>query len=134
KFRRLHAEAAERIALAAHVAGTGALVQVSAIGADPKSEALYARTKADGEARVRKAFPSATILRPSIVFGPEDRFFNRFAALARISPALPLIGGGATKFQPVYVGDIAAAVEAVLSRDDTAGKTYDIAGPAVFTM
>jgi uncharacterized protein YbjT (DUF2867 family) len=83
---------------------------------------------------VRAAFPGAIILRPSLVFGPEDNFFNRFAALARVSPVLPLIGGGATKFQPVYVGDVAAAIAAVLARDDTAGKTYALAGPAIFTM
>src|SRR5437773_4123912 len=110
KFEALHAEAAGAIAKAAKQAGARALVHVSAIGADPESESKYARTKAEGEARVREAFPEATIIRPSIVFGPEDSFFNKFAWLARISPALPLIGGGRTKFQPVFVGDIAKAI------------------------
>ena len=83
---------------------------MSAIGADPRSPSAYARTKAAGEAAARDAFPTATILRPSVVFGPEDQFFNRFAAMATISPVLPLIGGGETLFQPVYVGDVAEAV------------------------
>jgi NADH dehydrogenase len=83
---------------------------------------------------VRAAFPGATILRPALIFGPEDVFFNRFAALARFSPALPLIGGGGTKFQPVYVGDVAAAVAAVLARDETEGNVYELAGPVVFSL
>jgi NADH dehydrogenase len=109
-------------------------VHFSALGTDLNSPSAYGRSKAQGEAAVRAAFPGATILRPSLVFGPEDTFFNRFAGLARFAPALPLIGGGATKFQPVYVGDVAAAVATALARDETEGKTYEIAGPAVFTL
>ena len=134
KFQRLHNEAAERIAEALRTEGAGTMVHVSAIGADPNSAALYARTKAEGEARVRKAFPSATILRPSVVFGPEDQFFNRFAGLARISPALPLIGGGHTRFQPVYVCDVAAAIERAVNDPVIAGRTYELGGPRIYTF
>jgi NADH dehydrogenase len=109
-------------------------VHLSAIGADPTSAAAYARSKAAGEAAVREAFPEATILRPSIVFGPEDDFFNRFAAMAMISPILPLIGGGRTRFQPVYVGDVADAVVAALLRPDAAGQTYELGGPNIFSF
>lgn len=122
------------IARACAAAGVTRLVHVSAIGADATSEAAYARTKAEGEAGVRAAFPAATILRPSIVFGPEDGFFNRFAAMASLSPALPLIGGGHTRFQPVYVGDVADAVMAALTRDDAQGRTYELGGPKVWTF
>ena len=97
-------------------AGVGALVHVSAIGADSESDSDYAVTKAEGEEAVREAFPEAVILRPSIIFGPEDGFFNKFAALARFMPALPLIGGGQTRFQPVFVGDVAQAIVTGLSR------------------
>jgi uncharacterized protein YbjT (DUF2867 family) len=134
RFDAVHRRGPAQVAALAKSAGVKRLVHFSALGADPQSSSSYGRSKAEGEAAVRAAFPGATILRPSLVFGPEDTFFNRFAALARFAPALPLIGGGATKFQPVYVGDVAAAVAAVLARDDTEGKTYEIAGPAVFTM
>ena len=134
KFQGLHAEAAERIAQVARAESVGALVHVSAIGANPKSEAVYARTKAEGEARVRQAFPAATILRPSVVFGPEDQFFNRFAALARISPALPLIGGGNTRFQPVYVCDVATAVQRAVDDPAMAGRTCELGGPRIYTF
>jgi NADH dehydrogenase len=107
------------------------LLHVSAIGADERSRSRYARSKARGERFVRAALPSATILRPSIVFGPEDDFFNRFAALARIAPALPLVGGGHTLFQPVFAGDVAAAVAATLDEPSTAGITYELGGPDV---
>ncbi|MBL8709958.1 MAG: complex I NDUFA9 subunit family protein, partial [Rhodospirillaceae bacterium] len=113
KFATVQAEGAARVAAAAKAAGARRFVQMSAIGADAQSNSAYARSKAEGERGVTDAFPGATILRPSIVFGPEDDFFNRFARMAMISPALPLIGGGHTKFQPVYVGDVAAAVEKV---------------------
>ncbi len=109
-FEELHVHAAETIAKAAADEGVTSLVQISAIGADEDAEAAYAASKGKGEAAVRAAFPDATILRPSIVFGPEDEFFNRFAWLAQMAPVLPLIGGGHTKFQPVYVGDVAAAI------------------------
>lgn len=134
KFQTLHAEAPETIAQTARAEGLGALVHVSAIGADPKSDARYARTKAEGEARARQACPGAVILRPSVVFGPEDRFFNRFAALARISPALPLIGGGRTKLQPVYVVDVASAVLRCIEDPATAGRTYELGGPRVYSF
>jgi NADH dehydrogenase len=134
KFEKLHADAAETVARTAREEGAGALAHISAIGADAKSEAVYARTKAEGELRVRNAFADAAILRPSIVFGPEDQFFNRFAALARISPALPLIGGGNTKFQPAYVVDVAAAILRCVAGATTAGRTYELGGPRIYTF
>ena len=109
-------------------------MHVSALGADAESPALYARTKAAGEAAVRAAVPDATILRPSIVFGPEDDFFNRFASLARIAPALPLIGGGETKFQPVFVGDVARAIARAVGGWAKGGTTYELGGPEVKTF
>ncbi len=119
-FEAVHAEGARRVAKAAREAGATRLVHISAIGADKSSNAQYARTKAEGEDAVLAEFPSAIILRPSIVFGAEDQFFNRFAALARISPALPLIGGGRTKFQPVFVGDLGqAAANAAIDTGNT---------------
>jgi uncharacterized protein YbjT (DUF2867 family) len=132
-FRALHVEAAERIAQQASAHGVGRLLHVSALGASLDSPSHYARTKAQGEERVQRAFPGATIFRPSIVFGPEDDFFNRFAWLARISPALPLIGGGHMAFQPVYVGDVAEAARRVLN-DAAAGKTYELGGPEAITF
>jgi len=134
KFQALHAMGSRNVAEAAAKAGVSRFVQVSAIGADVDSPSKYARTKAMGEAAVREVIPGATILRPSIVFGPEDDFFNRFAAMAASSPVLPLIGGGHTRFQPVFVGDVAAAVAACVIDPATAGKTYEIGGPAVFTF
>ena len=110
------------------------LIHVSAIGADPASTSAYARSKAAGEAAVKAAFPKATIIRPSIVFGPEDNFFNRFAAMAQLSPALPLIGGGHTRFQPVYVGDVADGIMAAAGDSGTAGKLYEFGGHSVHTF
>jgi uncharacterized protein YbjT (DUF2867 family) len=133
-FDDVHVEGAQNIAEAAARAGIKCLVHVSAIGADSESESRYAQSKAEGEARVRAAFPAATILRPSIVFGPEDDFFNRFAGLARFLPALPLIGGGKTRFQPVFVGDVAAAIVAVLNSEETRGKTYELGGPMTYSF
>ena len=109
-FKAVQDEGARHVAEAARAAGAKAFVHMSAIGADANSPSVYARSKAAGEAAVKEVFPDAVILRPSVVFGPEDEFFNRFAALARLSPALPLIGGGKTEFQPVFVGDVAKAV------------------------
>jgi NADH dehydrogenase len=129
-FQRLHGELPGRIGQVAAMAGVGRLVHVSAIGADAAGPSEYARSKAAGEAALRQAFPRATILRPSIVFGPDDSFFNRFAAMARMMPVLPVIRGG-TKFQPVYVGDVADAVLAALTRDDTEGRLYELGGPRV---
>ncbi len=133
-FDVLHAQAAGAIAGAAAARGITRFVQMSAIGADGDSPSKYARTKAAGEAAVRAAVPSAVILRPSIVFGPEDGFFNRFAGLTSFSPALPLIGGGHTRFQPVYVGDVAAAVAKVLGDPAAAGRTYELGGPTVYNF
>ena len=134
RFDLAHHRGPAQLAALAKRAGVKRFVHISALGADPASASAYARSKAEGEVAIRAAFPGATILRPSLVFGPEDRFFNRFGALARYAPALPLIGGGATKFQPVYVGDVAAAVATALAREDTEGKTYQLGGPAVFTL
>ncbi|MEQ8377452.1 MULTISPECIES: complex I NDUFA9 subunit family protein [Hyphomicrobiales] len=133
-FGAVQAEGAGRIAKAAAEAGIPALVHISAIGADEESRSSYARSKAAGEKAVREAFPGAAIVRPSIVFGPEDDFFNRFAAMARFSPALPLIGGGTTKFQPVYVKDVAEGVMRLLERTGTGGITYEFGGPEVQTF
>jgi NADH dehydrogenase len=133
-FATLHAEAAGAIAQAAAARGITRFVQMSAIGADAASPAKYARTKAAGEVAVRAVLPSAVILRPSIVFGAEDAFFNRFAGLTTFSPALPLIGGGHTRFQPVFVGDVAAAVAKVLGDPAAAGRTYELGGPTVYSF
>ena len=132
-FQRLHAEGAGRVARLSAAAGAARLVHVSAIGADPASPSAYGRTKAEGEAAVRAAFPSATVLRPSIVFGPEDGFFNRFAGLARLLPFMPVIAGD-TRFQPVYVGDVADAVLAAAERDEAPGRTYELTGPRSHTF
>ena len=134
RFSEIHGELPGRIARAATAAGVERLVHLSAIGADPKATSAYARSKAAGEAAVSEAFVTATILRPSIVVGPEDGFFNRFAAMARLLPALPLIGGGHTKFQPVYVGDVAAAIAAALTHDDAPKRTYQLGGPKVYSF
>jgi len=134
KFTRVQAEGAGAIARAAAAEGVRKLVHVSAIGADAASPSLYARSKAAGEAAVRQHFPAATIIRPSVVFGPEDDFFNRFAMLARLLPALPLIGGGHTRMQPVYVGDVASAIIHALDDTTTDGKIYELGGPHIYTM
>jgi NADH dehydrogenase len=133
RFDAVQAEGAGHVARAAQAAGVEKLVHLSAIGADPASPAAYARSKAAGEVDVRAAFPAATILRPSIVFGPEDQFFNRFARMAMVSPVLPLIGGK-TRFQPVYVGDVAEAVVAALLRPEAAGQLYELGGPRIYTF
>ncbi len=133
-FPAVHVFGARVAGRAAKDAGASHVVHLSAIGADPDSAAEYGRTKAQGETEIRDGFPDATILRPSIVFGPEDDFFNRFAGLARFAPALPLIGGGQTRFQPVFVGDVAAAVCAALDGDGAKGKTYELGGPEVMTF
>jgi uncharacterized protein YbjT (DUF2867 family) len=132
-FDAVQAKGAETVAKAAAAVGAR-MVHVSAIGADANSLSAYARSKAAGEQAVLAAVPSATILRPSVVFGPEDQFTNRFAALARMSPALPLIGGGATRMQPIYVGDVAAAVAEVVDGKAKQGATYELGGPEVLTM
>jgi NADH dehydrogenase len=133
-FAAVHVHGPARLARLAQAAGVRRFVHISALAADIQSSSAYARSKAEGEAAVRAGFPGATILRPSVVFGPEDSFFNRFAALAIYLPALPLIGGGVTRFQPVYVGDVADA--AIRCPDDpaTAGRTYELGGPKVYTF
>ncbi len=133
-FAAVHTQGARRVAEAAVAAGARRLIHVSAVGASPTSPSLYARSKAAGEAAVQKAFPQATIVRPSIVFGPEDDFFNRFANLALFTPVLPLYGGGNTRFQPVYVGDVAEAVLRIANDPATAGKTYELGGPRIYTF
>jgi uncharacterized protein YbjT (DUF2867 family) len=131
-FETLHVEAAKTIARAASGAGVKTLVHVSAIGADRDAPSAYACTKGEGEIALHEAFPAATILRPSVVFGPEDKFFNTFAGLARLSPALPLIGGGHTKFQPVFVGDVAQAILRAIQDPAARGETYELGGPSVY--
>ncbi len=133
-FQAIHAQAPARLAQIAARAGVSTFIHMSAIGADAESPSSYGRSKAAGEAGVRAAFPATTILRPSIVFGPEDEFFNRFARMALVSPALPLIGGGKTRFQPVYVGDVADAVMRALHAPAARGQTYELGGPQIYTF
>lgn len=133
-FHAVHVAGARAAAKAAKEAGAKRFVHVSAIGADRKSWGKYGRTKAAGEAAVLAEFPEAVIMRPSLVFGPEDQLFNRFAAMARLSPFLPLIGGGRTRLQPVYVGDVAAAVAAVLRGEGRPRTIYELGGPEVITF
>jgi uncharacterized protein YbjT (DUF2867 family) len=128
-FEALHVFGAGAVAKAAKASKAKMLIQVSAIGADPQSSSNYARTKAEGEAKALAAFQGAMIVRPSIVFGPEDNFFNQFANMARFAPALPLIGGGKTVFQPVFVGDVAEAIATLVDRGVADGKTYELGGP-----
>ena len=132
-FEAVHVRAAETLAKACADADIKNLVHISALGADTRSDSDYARTKGEGEALIRADVPSADILRPSIVFGPEDNFFNQFAGLTSFAPALPLIGGGQTKFQPIYAGDVAEAVATCLRRG-TNGETYGLGGPETYTF
>jgi uncharacterized protein YbjT (DUF2867 family) len=148
-FKSVHAEGARRVAEAAREAGVSRLVHVSALGAAEQSPSKYARSKAQGEAAVRAGFADAVILRPGVVFGPQDDFFNRFADMTRWSPSLPvfgcplprirdgsldLYGDGGTRFQPVYVDDVARAVRKGLTDESTTGKTYELAGPTVYSF
>ena len=132
RFRAVHAEGAANVAAAAAAAGAGTLIHISAIGADARSASAYARTKALGEEAVRAAFPGAVIIRPSIMFGPDDGFFNLMGTLARWFPVLPLIGGK-TRFQPVYVGDVADAVAAAAEGAVRTGRIYELGGPEIVT-
>lgn len=132
-FQQTQANGARNIARLAAEAGIARFVYVSAIGASKTSRSVYASSKAEAEAATLESIPTATVLRPSIVFGSEDGFFTRFAEMARLSPILPLIGGS-TKFQPVYGGDVARALAAALERPDAQGKTYELGGPRVYTM
>ncbi|RTM00357.1 complex I NDUFA9 subunit family protein [Ancylobacter aquaticus] len=132
-FEAVHAFGAKQVALAAREVGAR-LIHASAIGASADSEAFYARSKAAGEAAALETVPGAVVMRPSIVFGPEDDFFNRFAAMARLSPALPLIGGGGTRFQPVFVGDVADAFAKAVDGQARPGTVYELGGPEVKTF
>jgi uncharacterized protein YbjT (DUF2867 family) len=133
-FDAVHVAGARAAAKAAREAGARRFIHISAIGASEKSPAQYARTKAAGEKAVLEEFPGAIILRPSIVFGPEDDFFNRFAGMARVSPVLPLIGGGKTRFQPIFVGDLATAIVDVAEGAGTPGAVYELGGPEVLSF
>jgi len=133
-YRAVHIEGARRVALAAQHHGVTRLIHISALGASPTSSANSDRTKAAGEQTVRVVFPQATIVRPSLVYGMDDHFFSRFAAMIRSSPVLPLIGGGTTKFQPVFVGDMAAGLMELLKRSDAVAKTYEFGGPHVYSF
>jgi uncharacterized protein YbjT (DUF2867 family) len=132
RFRAINVMGARRVAEAAKAAGARALIHMSVIGADEKSPSLFARSRAMGEAEVRAVFPSAVIMRPSVVFGSEDEFFNKLGMIARMLPVMPLFGGK-TKFQPVYVGDVAEAFGKAASGELKAGKTYELGGPDVLT-
>ena len=132
-FDAVQGKGAETVAKAAAAAGAR-MVHVSAIGADDNATSAYARAKAAGEKAVFAAVPSATVLRPSVMFGPEDQFSNRFAALARMSPVLPLVGGGGTKLQPAYVGDVATAVADAVDGKTKTGTVYELGGPEVLSM
>jgi NADH dehydrogenase len=132
-FQAIHTEGAERVARLSAAAGVARLIQISAIGADPASPSRYASSKGRAEQAVLAAFPHATILRPSLVFGPEDQFFNRFATIARLSPIMPVISGN-TRMQPVYVLDVADAVMAALASTETIGKTFELGGPRVWSF
>src|SRR4051794_19010083 len=133
-FAAVHVEGAGRVARLAAAAGAVRLVHVSALGVAEDAPSAADRTKARGEAAVRAAFPSATVVRPSLVYGPGDHFFARFAALARVSPVLPVIGGGRTLFQPMHVGDAAETLRLLLERPNTAGTVLALVGPETFTF
>jgi uncharacterized protein YbjT (DUF2867 family) len=133
-FSSVQAEGARAVAQACKNAGINNFVQISALGANSDSTSIYAQTKAYGEQIAQELVPNATIIRPSIVFGPEDNFFNQFASLARVLPILPLIGGGETKFQPVFVGDVADLITRVIDAEAQQGKTYELGGPDVMSF
>lgn len=133
-FEAVHEFGAQAVARAAKKTGAQQFIHMSAIGADENSPSAYGRSKAIGEKNTKTEFPAATIIRPSIVFGPEDDFFNKFAEMARFSPVLPLIGGGTTRFRPVFVGDIAEAVATIINNTDHMGKTFELGGPEVLSF
>jgi uncharacterized protein YbjT (DUF2867 family) len=133
-YRAIHVDGARRVALAAQRHGVTRLIHISALGSSLTSPAISDRTKAEGEQAVREVFPRATIVRPSLVFGEDDHFFTRFAAMIRSSPVLPLIGGGMTKFQPVFVDDLTAGLLELFKSPETAGKTYEFGGPQVYSF
>ena len=133
-FQSLNVMGARNVAAAARAEGVARLVQMSALGADLNSQSKYARTKAEGEVAVREIYPDAVVVRPSVVFGQEDGFFNKFAQMASLSPALPLIGGGKTRFQPVFVGDVGKALARMVTAPEAAGQTYELAGPGTYSF
>ncbi len=133
-FSTLHAQGAEQLAKLSKQANVEKFIHISALGVDKAVTSKYARTKVMGEKAVSAAFPGATILRPGVVFGPEDDFYNRFAVMARYMPFMPLIGGGKTRFQPIYAGDVAKSVKSVIERDDSAGKMYELGGRDILTL
>lgn len=133
-FQAVHATGAKNVAEAARAQGVARMVQLSALGADANSPSKYARTKAEGEAAVRAVYADAAIVRPSVVFGQGDGFFNRFAAMAQVSPVLPLIGGGQTRFQPVFVGDVGRALARIVTDATSSGQTFELGGPATHTF
>jgi uncharacterized protein YbjT (DUF2867 family) len=133
-YRAIHVGGARRVALAAQRHGVMRLIHISALGASLTSPAISDQTKAEGEQAVREVFPQATIVRSSLVFGEDDHFFSRFTAMIRSSPVLPLIGGGMTRFQPVFVGDMTAGLLELLKRPETVGKTYEFGGPEVYSF
>jgi len=133
-FEAVHVRGAENLAREAAAAGVARFVLVSGIGADPDSSSPYIRARGRGELMVRQAFPGATIVRPGAMFGPGDALFGTLAALARLLPALPLIGGGSTRLQPIFVEDVAEAISSILSDPGTVGRTYELAGPKVYTL
>lgn len=133
-FDAVHVRGAENVAREAAAAGVARLVLVSGIGADPDSSSPYIRARGRGERVVQQVFPGATIVRPGAMFGPGDALFGTLAALARLLPALPLIGGGSTRLQPIFVEDVADAISSILSDPGTVGRTYELAGPKVYTL
>jgi NADH dehydrogenase len=133
-YQNVHVEAPRTIARAAKAAGVNALLHISTMNISVDSQSAYARSKAEGEIALRTGFPQATLIKPSLVFGPDDQFFNKFAGLARMLPALPLIGGGHTKFQPVFAGDVADAILKCAQDPATRGKTYELGGPTIYSF
>jgi NADH dehydrogenase len=134
RFSEIHSLGAEKLAVAAKEAGAARFIHISALGVENECGSGYARSKILGERAVISAFPEATIIRPGIMFGAEDNFYNKFAKMAQISPLLPLIGGGKTLFQPVYVADVAAAIVVCLEKSETKGQTYELGGPDIYSF
>jgi NADH dehydrogenase len=133
-FQAVHVMGARNVAEAAREQGVQRVVQMSALGAAPDSESKYARTKAEGEAAVREIYPDAAMVRPSVIFGPGDGLFERFASMAQFSPVLPLVGGGHTRFQPAFVGDVGRALARIVTDLDSAGQTFELGGPGVYAF